>query len=722
MLKPRHNNKAALLSYVFSVFLISIFILQSCNKEDDLNKLTAAKMEPSYAVPLINGEFTIDDILQNLGANDFISSDSNNLLTIIYRASLFKISAGTLITIPATNFTTELELLEDFTIEDFGFVTAISLGSILPGADSLNGVRAPFPEIGPQAGSAIPISMAEGFESVTFKSGQLSCQVVNDFPTDIIALQLDITNQSGSSVGSFTFSNIPPGGSQTSNIDLANKTLEKDIDVDIVSMHLDSVGDPIDKLPFPDTLTWIIIDTSDVITMNINASNMEISTGNVVIPTQIIQGSEEMDMVMEDSTILLYDVTLKDGAINYTISSDIRQDITLVLDMPYITKSGSNLKENITLDYTSTVPVVVSGSIDLTDYKIDFTENGVDTNTVVVNYTASIISDGQAVPISTADKFSMTFSLDNVDFSVATGYFGQSAFDLGKDTVSLNLYDNYEFGEIDLEDPKIRMNVTSSYGFPMRATFNSLFASKTSTGDTINITGIQNPLDFRYPKSVGDTAITRIEFGKAFSNVFDLISLPANQIVYDLSAVGNPDGLDPDVFNFIVDTSSFDIDIDVELKLFGKIGVFVVENMYDLDLETSGYDEIKEIEFRASFENGFPLDVDVQIYFADSLGPDSIIRIDSLIKDKSAGKLIASAEVDANGDVTEKTKSTTSIIFDNDGFEKINNMTNPKMILKATLNSAENGAVAVKLYSHYGLKMQVGVRVDLVVGFDSGGG
>ena len=70
----------------------------------------------------------------------------------------------------------------------------------------------------------------------------------------------------------------------------------------------------------------------------------------------------------------------------------------------------------------------------------------------------------------------------------------------------------------------------------------------------------------------------------------------------------------------------------------------------------------------------------------------------------------------------KKTKSTTSITFDKDGFEKINNMTNPKMILKATLNSAENGAVAVKLYSHYGLKMQVGVRVDLVVTVDSGGG
>ena len=81
----------------FSLFLVSIvLILSACNKVD-FNKLSDSPWNPQLGAPLLNAEFSVEDIISKMDSNGIVGF-LNNVVTLSYSTTLDTISIANLLT------------------------------------------------------------------------------------------------------------------------------------------------------------------------------------------------------------------------------------------------------------------------------------------------------------------------------------------------------------------------------------------------------------------------------------------------------------------------------------------------------------------------------------------------------------------------------------------------------------------------------------------------
>jgi hypothetical protein len=118
------------------------------------------------------------------------------------------------------------------------------------------------------------------------------------------------------------------------------------------------------------------------------------------------------------------------------------------------------------------------------------------------------------------------------------------------------------------------------------------------------------------------------------------------------------------------------------------------------------YREFNEVEFKVISENGIPLDIGLQIYFADQNG----IILDSLFT--PAGDIIAAAPVDVSSSlpvgVTEKITYTT---FDGARFDHIK--TAKKLFMRGSFSTINNGTTNVKILSSQKVEVRMGMKIGI---------
>jgi len=112
---------------------------------------------------------------------------------------------------------------------------------------------------------------------------------------------------------------------------------------------------------------------------------------------------------------------------------------------------------------------------------------------------------------------------------------------------------------------------------------------------------------------IGQFRVTNINTSE--SNIAEVIEISPDEIQIIVAGVSNPEN-DSTVLNFVQDTSSFHMDIRLELGLHGTINSFEIQDTFDLELNT---DAIDLATFMISTVNRFPIDADLQIYFVDSV-------------------------------------------------------------------------------------------------------
>lgn len=704
------KNKKYFVDALLMLAVLTWVLFQSCNLDKDLDKLVKPDYEPTFAIPLLKAQLVIEDIIRKFEQGDFFREDSTKFLTLVYRGDLFSISAGDLFALSNQTFSSDITLA-NLQVNDFqgtGEITLLQIVDNIANGDSIkskDGQTSPFPPIPEQSAGTITFPTSSQFSSVVLQSGLLIADVTNNLPVEVSKLSMGLSNKiSGSAIGNFSFTSILPGQVQSDTIDLAGKTLE------------DSIIVSIDTISSPGSVTPVLIDLTDELTISMNGKNLIVQSGTAIIPDQALTGVVPNFDYNFGTGVEMNSMTLKEGDIKYTINSDIKENIQLTVNFPTIKINGRSINKKILIPYTGTTPVILTGDLvseGLTGYKIDFTNGGTDTNTIPLNYTAQIISSGQPRSFSSTDKFSILVAMNNIKFSFADGYFGQQVFDLGSDTVKISLYDNYTKGKIDFVNPTIKLLINSSYGFPTRAAWGILQARQIESGQTIDITGFPNPTDFSYPQfsQLGKSVTTEILLSKTTSNVMDVISLPPNQLIYSIIGTSNVNGkLNPTQYptqeNFVTDSSRFDVAVEVEFPLHGSIKDLTIENIYDFNLDIESVEEVISALFKINIENEFPLDGRLQIYFTDS----NLVILDSLIATNE--KFIKSAEVDADGIVTKPTLAYSQTLYTFERFKTISEKAH-KMLVRATVNSTNDGNTNVRIYSNYILDVKVGVKTQL---------
>ena len=291
------------------------------------------------------------------------------------------------------------------------------------------------------------------------------------------------------------------------------------------------------------------------------------------------------------------------------------------------------------------------------------------------------------------------------EYSMIQGYFDQYEFDLPSDSILINLFETAVAGNLIIEDPKINLKITNSFGVPIGMIAENLSAETMLEG-TMNVnTVLDEGVAFNYPTAseAGQSKITNININKTNSNLSEIISSSPTQLSYELGAVTNPLS-DPTIKGFVLDTSRFGVDVKMELPVWLSASDFAVEEVSEFD--ASFFDDIESAEFKLITENGLPIEAGVQVYFMD----ENNVILDSLF-DAENMTLIPAAEVNTQGEVTSKSSSENIAEFSEVRIIKIKNAT--QISIKGIISTAEMGTVSVKFYTDYGLSFKLGAIAKL---------
>jgi len=397
-------------------------------------------------------------------------------------------------------------------------------------------------------------------------------------------------------------------------------------------------------------------------------------------------------------------ILLKGGNLKLDLRSTFKDKVTFRITLPGLVKNGVPFSRNILLAYVSSVPVISTLNIDLTGYKLDITNSGTAVNDLTVDY--RVIVSGSTGSASSTDKVSMDASFEEMKFSSIYGYFGNMDLSNPPDTMPLDFFHAQPgMGSFTLADPKLKVTIINSAGIPVHASI-PVFDAYSSAGNYPLNTGIPNPLPLYSPtvSQIGQSLSGSFILNTANSNIAAVINHLPEYFIYQVAAIANPDGNVGQ--NFITDSSSIAMCADLEIPLYGSAKDFVIADTADFKIED--IDQVESIQMRTSFTNGFPIDVNVQVYFTD----ENYIILDSLINGN--GEVLKSATVNSfTGKVVTPVEKTTDISYDRSHIDKI--LHAKKIITMGRASTTNNGNTNVKLYADYALGVQIGARVKVNV-------
>ena len=394
---------------------------------------------------------------------------------------------------------------------------------------------------------------------------------------------------------------------------------------------------------------------------------------------------------------------LKKGTIVYQFESRIEEELDVTITYPQFIKNGQAFQIKTTVPPGSpTAPHVADGAKSVIDYRLISTSN----DSLIVNYQATKVSNGEPVELK---NFFMAFV--DFEFSYLEGYLGQDLYELERDTLEIEFFENWTRGEVYFEDPTILLTVRNSFGFPVRTNTN-LMNIITVDGSALMVQSpfIDDGVDVSYPllNQVGVTTIDSFYMDNTNSNLQDVFSANPIALDYDIDAVPNPDQ-DTTIRGFSTDSSEFRVRVELELPIYGTASGFAVTDTFEADFKE--YENVEFVEFKIISENGIPLEVLSQIYFVKSIpgGGDDVEILDSLFQIEE--RILEAAPVNAEGETIGQETKTTFAKMNATRFNNIR--TADKILVSSAFQTYSNGQQLVKVYADQKVELRMGMRVGI---------
>lgn len=407
---------------------------------------------------------------------------------------------------------------------------------------------------------------------------------------------------------------------------------------------------------------------------------------------------------------LIDSMIYKSGTLNISLNSFVQHNIVVNFSIPSLTKNGAPYSTSLSLNYSGVLPVTAFAPLDLTGYTFDMTQGGTTSNQFDIAYTITV-NGISGNPISSSDNINITTEFVDNKFEKIFGYIGQQLLSPNLDTVHISLFDNVDqIGTFMLVDAKIKAIINNSYGVPIKANFTVLEGYRPNSGSFPVIgPGIPNPIPLPSPSlmQIGQSLTDSFELTNTNSNVVQLINFQPKYFVYQLNSQSNPSG---QTKNFVIDTSLFSVDVEIDMPLHGTAVVFTVQDTFDFELPEG--DELDSLLLRIYVSNGFPMEVGLQIYFVDTVitPVDTLYTIlDSVLAPYQ--NILNSAPIDGNGKANGSMEKTIDQWFDSKKLKNIANVN--KIFVRGEMTTSNNGNTNVKIYSDYKLDVKIGAMVKL---------
>ena len=305
----------------------------------------------------------------------------------------------------------------------------------------------------------------------------------------------------------------------------------------------------------------------------------------------------------------------RESMVNFKFTSQFDEAIQITLTIPKMEKDGQVFTQNYSL---APQEVFISPTISLLDWTLSS-----DLNEIEVIYDARL-PNGERVKLDYA-----AVAVDFLLFKYAEAFFGSQLFDIQGDFITIGVFENWESGGVKFVDPKVKILVDNSFGFPTRSRVNKLDLV-TADGRVLPLESefVSTGINFGFPSfdEVGDVVSTDFAFDNTNSNIEELFEERIVQVIYDVDALTFPDN-NPEEFGFLTNESFFRVRVEVELPMHGTINNLQLYQEYDID--ELDLDFAEEVELKTITSNTFPVDISLQAYFIDIDGN----QIDSLYTD-----------------------------------------------------------------------------------------
>lgn len=392
-------------------------------------------------------------------------------------------------------------------------------------------------------------------------------------------------------------------------------------------------------------------------------------------------------------------MNLKSGNITLAITSTFKQNVTATIVFPDSKKNGVPLEISTTVNYPATT---AAANINLAGYNFDFTNGGASHN--YVKYIIRFTISGTGQPLLMGDNLSANVKMQDLQFSYIDGILGSYDIPIPSDTINVAVFDNTINANIFVNDPKINLNFTNSFGVNVSTIFDNLYgvtATGINTGNYLTspifVAGASSP-------SAPATTLFTMDSASTAGKVQQLFNPAPNHVIYGGRVRINPGGASTGN-SFLTDTSSIRMTADAQLPAWFKIVTFTLQDTTQLILpEDSSI--LQTAEFKLLMDNALPLYGRVQLYFADA----NYQVLDSLVS--SSGDIIGEAPVDANGKVTGRIEKVSTFNMTHDEY----NAMAPRVryaLIRGELKSS--GTSSVKIQSTNNMKVKLAFRFKLNV-------
>jgi len=670
---------------VLYLVLGAVLFIAACKKEQ-----TFSRFSSNLLLPLLHTELDLSNII----SDSILVPDANGALRLVTSYDMYRGRLSDLLSVPDTERVNTLSL-KTLRLADQTQTQVVPLFFIFPQATALNGQTESIPATSSSGLGAIPVDASSFFKEAIFNSGTMEITITNGYPVEISTLIFRLSNVvDGSIIQTDTFTNILPGTSQIKIIDVTGKKLYAQMEAMPILVETAASNGP------------VLINQFAITTIQFSVRNLKPQSAVARFPAQSVLSQDET-VVYYFGEAQLKKLKLKKGKVSFRIVSTIEEEMKVDYKIPYATKNGQSFFE------TFSVPAAPPGGqasfkveYDISDYEVDLRgKNPTIKDTVNSFYNVldvTIDSSGIERNISLNDSVFIYIGLLDLEPEYAEGYFGSELFEVGPETVDVDFFAGLR-GGVDFENLNFNIVLENGIGAQAEATINQLTSRNTDKGTAIQLTGagIAGPrflAPAMYPPLT--PSITKININSSNSNIKPFIEQLPNKMDYHITIKTNPNGNVNNFKDFATGQSSLVAKLEVDMPMSLKTSGITLVDTVNFDLSAAGGSQkIIEGNLNIVADNGFPFDVDIQLYLLDGNGA----IVDSLVG--TSNSRIQAAPSDANNRVTSPLRSVVIAKADQAKMEKLR--TAKKILIKATVQTPSTNTNYWKMYSDYGFKISL---------------
>ncbi len=652
------KNKLTIITAIF----LSVLLIRCV---DIPNDLVLPVWDVNIEMPIINRTYLLEEAIEDENLiNAYNDPDRFGLLFYSDTIDIEAISIENNLTFDG--FTESVsQKIGSIRINDVDPVTTnISIADWTPVSP---GTQVIIPEV--ENAAQNDFTLITSFESAVIESGNLTISITNNSPVTTEFRGINIVNSSDQSIflelpASSPIS-IDPFGNEDVNFDLTNKVISSQLQL---KSTLYTPGSNGNQVELPGDAGAIIIGTF---------TELVIKEVRAVLPQQAPFGIDDAIEISDSNFV--EEVVFKSGSFDIVIDNFLDLDLEIDLHLENFEEPSGNT-------YRTIIPLMkndrnkVVNIPDLNGWKIVSNVPGELSNQVFYSAQVTTRESDHVATLNKDDSISIRIDFKESVLKNVSGRIAPINFALDTKTFELdvgNLEENFSFDEVFIDDPDLRLNLTSVSNVEFKLDGELTATNGTQTNSLMLNNVLINPSS--------TTSISLKDYG-----LKELINSFSKELPENFALTGNVK-INPN-YKIVSVAADDSVTIDSELEIPLKFGIAGGSFVDTLELEVDDSSEsVENVNFAAltmEIENYVPVALNAKGTLLDNNGnvlipiPPDYNELKEIV--------VEAPTVDSDGNVVEPGKVTQKIEMQGEDVQKF--LGDPQLILTLSMLTPPAGS------------------------------